>query len=85
MSTFTVEDAFHITGRGWVLAGDLVGEVARGNRLLVPDAELLITSVEAINRWGRHKTGLFIAQSFASRYELIEQYIIGATAYIIGE
>jgi hypothetical protein len=83
VSTFTVEDAFLITGRGWVLAGDLVGEVASGNRLLVPAAELLITRVEAINRWGRHKTGLFIAQSFASRDELIEQQIIGSTAQII--
>jgi hypothetical protein len=83
VSTFTVEDAFYITNRGWVLAGDLVGEVARGNRLLISKTELLVTSVEAINRQGRHKTGLIIAQVFASRHELVKQHIIGGTAQII--
>lgn len=83
MSTFAIEDAFYITNRGWVLAGDLVGEVARGNRLIVSETELLVTSVEAINRQGRHKTGLIIAQVFASRHELVEQHIIGVIAQIV--
>ena len=83
MSTFAIEDAFYITNRGWVLASDLVGEVARGNRLIVSETELLVTSVEAINRQGRHKTGLIISQVFASRHELIEQHIIGGTAQIV--
>jgi len=83
MSTFLIEDAFYLTGRGWGLVGDLRGEVARGNRLIVSEAELLITSVEAINRHWKHKTGLFVAQAFASRHELIEQHITGAIAQII--
>lgn len=83
MSTFTVEDAFYITSRGWVLAGNLVGEVTSGNRLVVAEAELLITGVEVINLQGKHKTGLVIAQQFASRRELVEQHIVGATAQIL--
>lgn len=65
MSTFTIEDAFYITDRGWVLAGDLVGEVARNNRLIVYETELLVTSVEAINRQGKHQTGRAYASNLA--------------------
>lgn len=82
MSTFTIEDAFYITNRGWVLAGNLLGEVTSGNRLAA-ERELLILSVEAINVQGKHKTGLVIAQQFESRDELVEKHLIGATAPII--
>jgi hypothetical protein len=83
VSTFTVEDAFYITGRNWVLAGNLGGEVTSGNRLVAAEAEWLITSVEAINVQGRYKTGFFIAQQLASRHELIEQPIVVVTARIV--
>ena len=83
MSTFTVEEAFYITSRGWVLMGNLVGEVTSGNRLVVAEVEWLITSVEAINVQGAHKLGLFIAQQFANQRELVEKPFIGVTAQII--
>ena len=83
MSTFTIEDAFHLTNRGWVLAGNLVGEVTSGNRLAAAEVELLITSVEVINVQGKQKLGLVIAQQFASRRELVDQHILGATAQIV--
>lgn len=84
IGVFTVEDAFYLTNRGWVLIGELKGYVTTGNWLVFPiEVELLVVSVEAINQLGAHKTALIISEHFASRNELVAQHIIGNTAQIM--
>lgn len=81
---FDVEEAFFITGRGWVLAGEVSGIVAVGNHLYISkDVLLQITEVEAINNKQGGKVGLLVRTQFASRQELIDLNIIGATARIL--
>ncbi|QIL78353.1 hypothetical protein [Hymenobacter sp. HDW8] len=81
---FAVEDAFHLTRRGWVLVGEVTGQVDPGNWLVFePEVTLVVTSVEAINKQGVHKTGLLVSPHLASRYELPGQQLIGNTAQIM--
>ncbi|MBG8554552.1 hypothetical protein [Hymenobacter guriensis] len=85
--TFTVEDAFYITNRGWVLIGEIQGEfgVVRQLRfatgVLLPISQMCPVNVSNKNRI--HKTGLITSAHFASRQELLHQQIIGATAQVL--
>jgi hypothetical protein len=85
VGTFTVEDAFLITGRGWVFAGEVSGTVSTGNQLLFDgDVSLPISGVSLINsRTASDKFGLLVPTKFASRQELIDKQLIGATAHIL--
>lgn len=84
IGAFTVEDAFHLTNRGWVLVGELKGHVAIGSWLVLPvEVELLVAGVEVLNQYGAHKTALIISEHFVSRNELVDQHIIGNTARIM--
>jgi hypothetical protein len=85
LSTFSVEDAFQITGRGWVLAGAFTGQVSTGNRLLFSNGlTLSIIGVNLINTLSQvDKAGLLVSKQFASKQELIDQQIIGASARIL--
>jgi len=84
VGTFVVEDAFRITGRGWVLTGVVSGSALAGNELAFPNGVFLrITGVELINMHRLDKAGLLISDQFASRQEVLDQQIIGATALIL--
>ncbi|HLK96594.1 MAG TPA: hypothetical protein VK364_02395 [Hymenobacter sp.] len=84
VGTFTVEEAFRITGRGWMLAGALTGEALVGHQLAFPSGTVLrVDGVEMINTLRTGKAGLLIPSEFASRQELLDQNIIGATARIL--
>jgi len=85
VGTFTVEDAFLITGRGWVLAGEVSGTVLTGNHLVFGSGSLLrISGVSVINsRTVTGKIGLLVSTQFASRQELIDKQILDATAQIL--
>ena len=83
---FYVEDAFRITGRGWVLAG-LISENASpalGNKLAFDSGvSLHISAFEMIYKKPAELVGLLISDQFGSRQELFDQHIIGSTAWII--
>lgn len=84
VGTFAVEDAFHITERGWVLAGKVNGTICSGNQLAFDNGILLIVSgVNLINTLCTDKIGLLTSAQFASRQDLIDQNILGATAQIL--
>lgn len=84
IGVFTVEEAFYLTHRGWVLIGELQGYVTTGNWVVFPgEVELLVIRVEATNQLGAHKTALIIAAHFASRNELVAQHISGNTVQIM--
>lgn len=84
--TFVAADVFRITGRGWVLAGPLAGQVAPGCSLVFASGiSLLVKGVDLTSR--RQRTdlvGLLVATDFAFRQEFVDQGIIGATARVIG-
>ena len=83
--TFVTEDAFCITGRGWVLVGQLSGTVVSGQQLVFENGVILrIKAVELMNiRNTTEKISFVLEDTFASRQELLDQSIIGATARII--
>ena len=84
VGTFAVEEAFRITGRGWVLAGAVTGEVSVGHQLAFASGTVLrVNGVEMINTLRTGKAGLLIPSEFTSRQELLDQNIIGATARIL--
>ncbi|WP_133257196.1 hypothetical protein [Hymenobacter edaphi] len=85
VGTYTVEDAFHLTGRGWALVGEVTGQVGSNNYLAFPGGLVLrIIGVNLINiRNQSEKLGLLIPDQFTSRQELLDQHIIGATAQIL--
>ncbi|MGI4873700.1 MAG: hypothetical protein ACRYFX_21285 [Janthinobacterium lividum] len=85
VGTFVPEDVFRITGRGWVLAGTLAGQVAPGNLLVFASGiSLLIKGVEMLNRRQRTDTiGLLVAADFASHQEFTDHGIMGATAQVV--
>lgn len=86
VGTYIVEDAFHITGRGWVLAGTLMGQVQRGNQLAFPSG--VVVGIKHVDyQILRNSQGerwlLLIQNKFASRQELLDQPIIGAAARVL--
>ncbi len=84
VGTFAVEDAFRITGRGWVLAGAVTGEVLVGCQLSFASGALLpVSGIEMINTLRTGKAGLLISAPFTSRQQLLDWTIIGATARIL--
>lgn len=85
VGTYTVEDAFHITGRGWILVGALAGEALTGNHLAFPSGLVVqIKGVELLNLRNQYdQISLLIPPQFASKQELIDQHIIGATARVL--
>lgn len=84
VGTFTVEDSFRITGRGLVLAGKVIGQVAPGYQLVFEDdTSWRIKAVEFANIHNQYeKAGLLVDAPLATREELQERGIIGATAQI---
>ena len=85
VGSFTVDDCFWLTNRGWVLAGELLGQVTSGNQLVFPGGiALSVRFVEAIRVLEGEKVGLIIThgQSQAPSY-LCEKQIIGLTAQIL--
>jgi hypothetical protein len=84
VGTFSVEDIFRITDRGWVLAGEVEGQISPGYRLAFGnDVVLRVRAVNWIRTAGPDKFGLLIANHFESRQELVDLNIIGATAQIL--
>jgi hypothetical protein len=87
VGSFIVDDCFWLTSRGWVLAGELLGQVAPGNQLVfLGGIALSIRSVEAIRVPDGEKIGLLIThgQSQDPSY-LSEKQIIGLTAQILAQ
>lgn len=86
VGTYSVEDAFHINGRGWILTGTmLTGQAHVGNHLAFSSGLMLnIKGIEFLNvRNHSEKISLLILNQFASRQEFIDQQIIGATARVL--
>ena len=85
VGSFLIENIFHITGRGLVLAGELRGQVTAGHQLVFDDATCCgITGVEFINLHNQQeKVGLLVDAPVTSRPELLQRGIIGATAQIV--
>lgn len=83
--TFTVEDAFYITNRGWVLIGEIQGEFSVVRQLrFATGVSLPISQMCPVNIKNQtYKTGLITSAHFASRQELLSQQIIGATAQVM--
>jgi len=82
--TFSVEDAFRITGRGWVLVGDFEGNILPGYRLdFGNDLIFYVTGVDFMRKLNNEKIGLLIRNQFESRQELIDLNIMGTTAQIL--
>ena len=82
VGTFSALDAFCITGRGWMLVGNVKGDVAVGNKLAFDNGVLLqVRGIELMSR--TDKQALLISPAFSSQQELIDQHIIGATAQIV--
>jgi hypothetical protein len=82
VGTFSVVDAFCITGRGWVLTGTIQGDVTVDSQLAFDNGvSLQVRGMEMMSR--TDKQALLISATFASRQELIDQHIIGATAQIL--
>ena len=81
---YVAEDAFRITGRGWVLLGELKGTVASGQQLVFENGmafrikALQLTSGPAIST----KTGLLLDATFDSRQQLLEAGILGVAATV---
>ncbi len=83
--TFHIEDAFNITGRGLLLAGSVDGEVATGQRLLLPTGNRwTIKAINLVNVANKaEKYGLLIDAPVTSRQELLATGIIGSTVSIL--
>ena len=81
---FSVEEAFSITRIGWVLVGELEGEISPGNQLdFGNDVILQVRGVEMTKVYNSDKISLVISNQFESRQALVDQNIIGATAQIL--
>ena len=84
VGSFSVHDAFRITGRGWVLAGKVEGLIETGYRLNFGNGTVLqVSGVEMIRKVSADSFGLLVSNQFESRQELIDLNIIGATAQIL--
>ena len=84
VGSFSVDDAFRITGRGWVLAGELQGQIEIGYRLNFGNEVVLhVSGVEMLRKVNTDNFGLLVSNQFDSRQELIDLNIIGATAQIL--
>jgi hypothetical protein len=82
VGTFTVEDAFHISGRGWVLVGPVQGICNSGMQLIFSAAATWpITGITGPNKDG--SISLLVPAPFSKRQELLDQQIIGTTARIL--
>ena len=84
ITTFTVEETFHITNRGVVLVGETNGSVANGQKLLFDNGICWsIKSVEALYRRNQPiKIGLLMMPLDSSQQELLAT-IVGATAQVV--
>ena len=87
VGSFVVEAYFWLTNRGWVLSGELIGQVEAGNQLVFPAGiTLLIQSVAAIKMREGEKIGLIISRSqMPDQPDLLEQQVIGFTAQILAQ
>jgi translation elongation factor EF-Tu-like GTPase len=86
IGTFSIEDSFVITGRGLVLAGQLVaGQVATGNYLIFEhNIYWKITAVNFINKHNRTESfGLLMEAPTASQQEFIHKGIVGIAVPIV--
>jgi hypothetical protein len=84
VGSFSVEDAFRITGRGWALVGEFEGNILPGYRLDFGNNFILrVTHVDFVRKYNSEKIGLLVSNQFESRQELIDQNILGATAQIL--
>lgn len=84
VGTFIVEDSFSITGRGLVLLGEVIGQVAPGYQLVFEDTTCWdIKAVESVNIRNRHeKTGLLVDAPITTREELMRRGIVWGIAQI---
>ena len=81
---FSVEEAFRITGLGWVLVGELEGNILSGYRLdFGNDVILQVSGIQLTRVYNSDKISLVIFNQFESRQKLVDQNIIGATAQIL--
>ena len=81
---FSVEEAFRITGRGWVLVGELEGNILSGYQLdFGNDVVLHVSGIQLTKVYNSDKLSLLVSNQFESRQELVDQNIIGATAQIL--
>jgi hypothetical protein len=81
---FLAEEAFRITGRGWALLGEFEGSILTGYRLdFGNDVILHVSGIDWARTHNSEKIGLLISNQFASRKELIDSNILGATAQIL--
>ena len=87
VGSFVVDDYFWLTNRGWVLAGQLLGQVEAENQLVFPAGiTLIINSVEAVKIREGEKIGLIIGRSSARiPRELLEEQVLGFTAQILAQ
>ncbi|MBO2008406.1 hypothetical protein [Hymenobacter negativus] len=84
IGSFLVDDAFRITGRGWVLTGAVKGQIEIGYRLdFGSEVVLHVSGVEMLRKFNTDNFGLLISNQFKLRQELIDLNIIGATAQIL--
>jgi translation elongation factor EF-Tu-like GTPase len=90
VGTFTVEDAFYITGRGWVVVGTLTGEARFGSQLAFPSGLVtIIKSIELIRtNQPSGKIGLLLSVPFTKRQrpddrQVLDQQVVGKTARIL--
>lgn len=85
IGTFSSDGAFQITKRGWVIIGQVEGQVNAGSQLLFGNGTVLhVTGVNVANTLNATlKFGLLISESFAARQELVDRGLIDATARIL--
>ena len=84
VGSFLVDDAFRITGRGWVLTGSVEGQIEIGYRLdFGNEVVLQVSGVEMLRKARTDNFGLLVSNQFKLRQELIDLNIIGATAQIL--